>query len=242
MNLVFIFPENQTQGFLADIDPRIKILTFLALIVAVIFTPSLQFLKFGLYFALLLVLIVGSRISLTPIVIRLLLVVSMMVFIGVVVFIFQRKPMTQNLMVLWNIFVKTIFVVISLSVLVQTTEFYRFIKALELLRVPRLFISLLGFTYRYLQLLFDETSTVKRAIDSRSFGKRSHFERAKILKSALFHVFLRTFARSEQIYAAMLSRGYEGSLSTMNFLFFKRTDFVFAAAIVTFLFVILVVI
>ena len=242
MNSTFFFPKSQTQGLLAEIDPRIKILTFSALIATVIFTPSPQFLKFGLYFALLLILIIGSKISLTPILIRLFLVGTMVFFIGVLVFVFQRQPVTQNLAVIWNIFVKTVLVVICLTVLTQTTEFYRLIKALEWFKVPKLFTSLLGFTYRYLQLLFGESIKVKRAIDSRSFGKRSKIEEAILLKSTLFHVFIRTFERSERIYAAMLSRGYEGTISTMSFLFFKKRDFVFASFIIAFLFFVLVAI
>ena len=235
MNSIYLSPKSQTQGFLAEIDPRIKILVFFALVFTVVVTPSSQFLKFGLYFTLLLIMIIGSRISLTPILIRLVLVGSMVLFIGVLVFVFQRRPVAQNLVVIWNIFVKTVLVVICLAVLTQTTEFYRSIQALELLKVPKLFTSLLGFTYRYLQLLLDETIKVKRAIDSRSFGKRSKIEEAILLKSTLLQVFFRTFERSEQIYAAMLSRGYGGTMSTMSYLFFKKRDFVFAGFIIAFL-------
>jgi cobalt/nickel transport system permease protein len=160
----------------------------------------------------------------------------MVFFIGVLIFVFQRKPLTQNLIAIWNIFIKTILVVICLAVLTQTTDFYRLIKALELLKLPKLFISLLGFTHRYLQLLLDETIKVKRAIDSRCLGKRGKIEGAMILKNALFHVFLRTFDRSERIYAAMLSRGYERTIPTMSLLFLKKRDFVFAGVFFTFIF------
>lgn len=240
MNSSFFFPKSQTQGLLAEIDPRIKILTFFALVVTVIFTPSPQFLKFVLYFTLLLILIIGSQISLTLILIRLFFVGTMVFFIGVLVFVFQRKPLTQNLAVIWNIFIKTVLVVICLAVLTQTTEFFRIIKALEWFKVPKLFISLLGLTYRYIQLLFGESIKVKRSIDSRSFGKRSKIEEIVILKSTLLHIFIRTFERSERIYAAMLSRGYEGTVSTMSFLYFKKRDFVFAGLIIAFIFFVLV--
>jgi len=242
MNSIFISPKSQTQGFLAEIDPRIKILTFLALVMVVILTPSSQFLKFGFIFAALLILIISSRLAVAPILFRLFLVGSMVFFIGVLVFAFQKRPAAQNLMVIWNILIKTILVVITLSVLTQTTEFYRLIKALESFKIPRLVLSLLGFTYRYLQLLYDECITVKRAVDSRSLGKRGKIESVAVLKSALVHVFLRTFERSERIYAAMLSRGYEGTISTMDVFFFKRSDFVFACVAVIFICIVLVVI
>jgi len=242
MTTLFFFPKSQTRGYLSEVDPRVKILVFIALILGMVLTSPLEFLKFGLFFALLFFLIIQSRVSWKPIIFRILLVSVMIVFIGVIVLIFQRRPVSQNLMVMWNISVKTICVVVSLSLLTQTTEFYRLIKALESLRVPRLFVSLLGFTYRYLQLLYDEIIRVKRAIDSRSFGKKRKMENVKLLEKTLVHVFLRTFDRSERIYAAMLSRGYDGTLSTMDFLSLKKKDFVFAGVIAVFLLVVLVLI
>jgi len=227
MNLYFVAQDSRNSGSLAGLDPRTKMIAFSILIAVICLTPPTSFLKFGLYFVLLLILVVWSRISVLSILLRLTLVGSLIVFIVLLVFLFQRQPLLDNLLIVWNLCAKTLLIVISISVLTLTTEFYHLINGLELFRVPGIFISLLAFSYRYLQLLYDEALRVKRAVDSRSFKKRSFIEKVSLLRGALAHVFLRTFERSGRIYAAMLSRGYDGRFPMLNSLSFKISDALF---------------
>jgi cobalt/nickel transport system permease protein len=103
-----------------------------------------------------------------------------------------------------------------------TTPFADLIEALRRLRLPRLMVAIIGFMYRYLAVLTDEATRLVRARASRSAtlpGRRSGGPvrwRAKVVGGMVGSLFLRSYERSERVYAAMLARGFEGEFRTMG--------------------------
>lgn len=106
--------------------------------------------------------------------------------------------------------------------LVATTPFPDILHAMRHLRVPSLMTVILAFTYRYLLVLSDEALRLIRARDARSArlparkGGGSILWRAKIVGNVAGQLFLRSLERSDRIYHAMLSRGYQGRFLTMH--------------------------
>jgi cobalt/nickel transport system permease protein len=106
--------------------------------------------------------------------------------------------------------------------LVTTTQFPDLIHALEHLRLPRMLITVIAFLYRYIFVLSDEVLRLLRARQARSAvlpgqnGGGSVFWRAKIAGNMVGQLFLRSYERSDRIYSAMLARGYQGHLRTLN--------------------------
>lgn len=106
--------------------------------------------------------------------------------------------------------------------LVTTTQFPDLIHALEHLRLPRLLITVIAFLYRYIFVLSDEVLRLLRARQSRSAsldGKRGGgtvLWRAQVAGNMVGQLFLRSYERSDRIYNAMLARGYQGHLRTLN--------------------------
>ncbi|MEZ4651059.1 MAG: cobalt ECF transporter T component CbiQ [Candidatus Eisenbacteria bacterium] len=88
-----------------------------------------------------------------------------------------------------------------------TTPFTAWIDALRQARVPSIFVTTVALMYRYLYVLLDEALRMRRARAARSFssGRRVDW---KVLASVAGQLFLRSTARAERIYAAMLSRGW----------------------------------
>ena len=90
------------------------------------------------------------------------------------------------------------------------------------LRVPRLFVAIIGFMYRYLAVLGDEAQRIMRARAARSaepedgHGGGSIAWRARVTGGMVGALFLRTYERSERIYAAMQARGFEGTFRHME--------------------------
>jgi cobalt/nickel transport system permease protein len=94
-----------------------------------------------------------------------------------------------------------------------TTPFHDLVDALRELRLPRILISIISFMYRYIAVLTDEGSRMLRARDSRSAmgeGRGSIRWRATVTGRMVGSLFLRSYERSERIYAAMQARGFEG--------------------------------
>ncbi len=116
--------------------------------------------------------------------------------------------------------------VVSAVLLGATTAFPSVLRGLESLRVPRLFVLIAAFAYRYLFVIVDEVQRMRAALASRAYRPRTllHAGAAGRVATALF---LRTYARGERVYLAMLSRGYAGSMPQLEPLSFARADVVF---------------
>jgi cobalt/nickel transport system permease protein len=115
--------------------------------------------------------------------------------------------------------------------LTATTQFPDLIHALRHLRVPAPLVAVISFMYRYLFVLVDEVMRLLRARDARSAyhqsgGKSPLIWRARVAGNMAGQLFLRSYDRSERVYAAMLARGYQGQLLTLNPHEMKRMDWV----------------
>jgi cobalt/nickel transport system permease protein len=98
-----------------------------------------------------------------------------------------------------------------------TTPFHDLVDGLRQLRLPRIMVAIIGFTYRYLGVLTGEATRMNRARQARSAvapgrGGPSLRWRATITGRMVGSLFLRSYERSERIYAAMQSRGFDGEL------------------------------
>jgi cobalt/nickel transport system permease protein len=99
-----------------------------------------------------------------------------------------------------------------------TTPFHDLVDGLRELRLPRIIVAIISFMYRYLGVLGDEAGRMNRARAARSADRGTHRAggsiawRAKVTGSMVGSLFLRSYERSERIYAAMQARGFDGEL------------------------------
>ena len=105
--------------------------------------------------------------------------------------------------------------------LVATTPFPDLMQALRHLRVPALLVAVISLMYRYLAVLIDEATRLMRAREARSArlpGRRgpSVAWRARVAGNMVGQLFLRSYERSDRVYAAMLARGYRGQLVALQ--------------------------
>ncbi len=117
--------------------------------------------------------------------------------------------------------------------LTAVTPFPEVVHALHHLRFPRLIVAVIAFMYRYLFVLGDEALRLLRARQSRSAlvaGRRGGGTlrwRAQVAGGMAGQLFLRSYERSERVYAAMASRGYRGELLVMHPHALQRRDWLF---------------
>ncbi|MDO9108738.1 MAG: cobalt ECF transporter T component CbiQ [Coriobacteriia bacterium] len=112
-------------------------------------------------------------------------------------------------------------------VLIATTSFTGICMALEKLGMPDVLATQLLLLYRYIFVLGEETMRMARARALRSFGERGMGWR--IYSQMLGSLLLRTYARAERIYQAMLSRGFDGSIRVLRALDFRLKDALFVS-------------
>jgi len=110
---------------------------------------------------------------------------------------------------------------VQLAILMAvTTDFPDLLWGLRALRLPQTLVSIIGFMYRYLFLLSDEATRLRRARAARSasgVGRSggSLLWRGRVAGGMIGNLALRAFERSERVYAAMQARGFQGEIKTL---------------------------
>jgi len=103
--------------------------------------------------------------------------------------------------------------------LTATTRFTDILTALQQMKLPRLWVTVIGLMWRYLFVISDEVTRMLHARSSRSAaapgkakGAGTLFWRARVTGNMAGSLFVRSIERSERVYTAMLARGYDGQL------------------------------
>ena len=105
-------------------------------------------------------------------------------------------------------------------ILASSTPFPDLLAAMRAVRIPRLLVAIFGLMWRYLFVLVDEVLRLTRARAARSgHSDRTDVHpggnwtwRARITGGMAGNLFMRALERSDRIYMAMVSRGYDGEV------------------------------
>ncbi|MFN7952433.1 MAG: cobalt ECF transporter T component CbiQ [bacterium] len=211
------------------VDPRVKLVTVIALVVIAVSTPPAAFVATACYFSMLGLLLIWSRVSPHVVMTRVVAVVPFVALIAIFLPFLPAHGVTADdgfrlgflrisasgLLVFWNVVWKALFGVLALTLLTWTTPFERIVVGLEQLRTPAVLVMLASFTYRYAFVLGDEIVRMRRARDSRGWEGRS-LAQARTIGQMIGVFFLRSYERAERIHLAMLARGYEGRPTTVH--------------------------
>lgn len=109
--------------------------------------------------------------------------------------------------------------------LAACTGMYRLCASLEQMGLPRVFVTQLLLLYRYLFVVTDEGTRMMRSLELRSAGLPSL--RLRVYGPLVGHLFLRSMARAERVYRAMVSRGFDGEIKIIRKASFHFADWVF---------------
>ena len=237
------------------LDARTKILSLFCLILVCVSTPPQAYLAFLAYFTLLAMAISLSRVPVGYILRRSLIIIPFVVMVAI--FIPFLKPngagssyslgigglrvYRSGLLIFWNVLAKSYIAVLSVILLSATTPFAKLLRGFEQLKVPKIFIMLASFTYRYVFVLVDEVERMKRARDCRCYGGKWLWH-SKVIGQMIGSLFLRSYQRGERVYVAMVSRGFDGRAISLGQSQLRRTDYLVTAGAVSLLVILRIVI
>lgn len=106
---------------------------------------------------------------------------------------------------------------VSLTLLlILTTPWNTVLSALNILRVPDVFILILGMTYRYIYLLLRVANDMFLSRKSRMVGRLSTSDNQKMLAAISATLLNKSLNLSSEVYLAMQSRGFRGSIVTLK--------------------------
>lgn len=104
---------------------------------------------------------------------------------------------------------KALIGVTMLSALTESLTLGGLLRGFRALRVPTILVETTALTWRYLFVLRDEMARMIRAQSLRDF--RGRWRRATSFGHLAGSLFLRALDRSENVHAAMMTRGYTGN-------------------------------
>lgn len=223
-------------------DARAKIISFFALIIICVTTLARAYLAFAGYLLIVLLVLFFSRLPLKQVVERSLVIVPFVLMVAIFIpFLnpdeggggYNLGSLTISkggLLVLWNVVIKSYIGVLCMILLSSTTPFHKLMEGFRQLKVPGILINVAAFMYRYLFVVVDEAIRMKRARDSRNFGGRWIWH-SKVIGHMIGTLFLRSYERGERVYWAMLARGYDGEIRTLDRQRVSISDILFAGAI-----------
>jgi cobalt/nickel transport system permease protein len=242
---VFTEEHARKPGWLQRIDPRAKLGMFVALVLAAGLSNALPVL-IGLY-VIILFAARASRVPFDFFVRRVWLGIPF--FAGVVILpsiFFAPGPRLFDLalgplhlapsipgLTGAVVFVARVGVSVSLAVLlVLTTPWADVLKRLQALRVPQVFILLLSMTYRYIFLFFRTMNGMFEARKSRVVGRTTGNEQRGWITGSMMSLLNRSFKMSNDVYAAMMARGFTGAIRSYTTYRMQTADWVALAAAV----------
>ena len=229
---VFSDDVARSPGLLQRMDARVKIVGLVGLLVAAGLVRTIPVL-IACYLATL-GLAAASRLSLAFFVRRVWLFVP--IFTGVVVLPATFSFVTQGHIVVplgsWfghrvgltsqglhsaGLLVMRVATSISLVVLVTlTTPWTNLLAALRSLRVPRMFVTVLGMAYRYLFHLLGSVTDMYTARKARMVGAETDVASGRAFVAAgAGALFGKAHALSEEVHQAMLARGFTGEVRSL---------------------------
>jgi cobalt ECF transporter T component CbiQ len=100
--------------------------------------------------------------------------------------------------------------------LVLTTPWMQVLKALRVLRVPVVFVVILGMTYRYIFVLLQTAADMFESRRSRLVGQLDSSEQRRLAAASVGVLLGKSLQLSSEVYMAMLSRGYRGEVYLLD--------------------------
>jgi cobalt/nickel transport system permease protein len=213
------------------LDARVKALFTLAFLIFLSLTPSGAWPAYIFFFAFILSASLYARMDMIVLFKRSLIAIPFVLAALPLIF-FGPLPRQEIALSFWghvvyspagvtrffSIAIKSWISLQAAILLTATTRFSDLLAAFHQLKTPAILVAIVGLMWRYLALIQGEAVRMMRARASRTTTIKgikspggSVIWRAKVTGGMAGSLFLRSLERSDRVYAAMRSRGYNGN-------------------------------
>lgn len=229
------FAEGRTSP-IHSLDPRIKLVSFLPLAIVVATARGLIVVLAALLVSLILLLF--SRLKLRAVLSRLYPVNLFVLFLWFILpfsvqgeTIFSLGPLAasyEGISYTLSITLKSNAILLCTIALVGTVPIFQLTHTLKHLKVPEKLVSLFFFCYRYISTLHQDYSTLSNAMKVRAFKPTTRLHTYRSYAYLVGMLLVRSYDHSQQIYQAMLCRGFKGKFPMLDhFPHLRKKDYLF---------------
>ena len=199
------------------------IMTVLAFISVSVSTPITRWPAFVAFFLLLVTAALASKIPLLLLFKRALIEIPFIFFAILMPFFGTGEKFEiagielyrEGLLAGTSIVVKGTLGVLAAVILSTTTTAREILRGLERLKLPAVMVQIASFMLRYVNVISDEMERMKVARESRGFVATG-IKHWKVLATSAAALFIRSYERGERVHLAMLSRGFDGNLPSLD--------------------------
>ncbi len=135
---------------------------------------------------------------------------------------------TEGLWGSWNVVAKATIGAGVSAIVASTTRVNDIVRGLSRLRVPTAITAVVSFMFRYLDVIVEEMGRTRVAMTSRGHDPRWLWQ-AKPIAASAGALFIRSYERGERVHAAMVSRGFTGTMPDLDSARAGRRDWALAA-------------
>ena len=198
-------------------------MTVLAFISVSVSTPITRWPAFVAFFLLLVAAALASKIPLLLLFKRALIEITFIFFAILMPFFGTGEKFEiagielyrEGLLAGTSIVVKGTLGVLAAVILSTTTTAREILRGLERLKLPAVMVQIASFMLRYVNVISDEMERMKVARESRGFVATG-IKHWKVLATSAAALFIRSYERGERVNLAMLSRGFDGNLPSLD--------------------------
>jgi len=215
------------NGLLQKLDPRLKILAILPLIVIAALARRLSVIAALFVFALVVAML--SKVPLSTLAKRVWL--GVLAFTGIIsfpaLFLTPGRVVFSLPLVGWIVTEQGLRAAAYLILRAETaatfsvlfvlcTPWNKVLKALRVLRVPLVLVVILGMTYRYIFLLLRNAHDMFTSRRSRMVGRLDGRQQRRAATASAGVLMSKTMQLSADVYLAMRSRGFQGEVYVLD--------------------------
>jgi cobalt/nickel transport system permease protein len=222
------------KGLFQSIDPRVKLVSILGLLISIGLSHNLWLI--AAIYLLLLFFAWRSAIPTDFFIKRVWLALPFFTGLVVLPALFITPGPTLVQLPLGLVITRTglntvLFLLLRVSasvsatlLLILTTRWNAVLSALSVLRVPDVFVLILGMTYRYIYLFLHTANDMFLSRKSRVVGRMDTAEERKLMAATAATLLGKSLDLSSEVYLAMQSRGFQGTVVTLKPFSMKASD------------------
>ncbi len=228
-----VFAEG--NSLLHKLDPRIKILSLTVFAILCAISNGLLVPYLYLLFSLFLILI--ANLNLKELTNRIFaanfFILCMWLFLPFTyksnpyIYLGLLKISLKGIEYALSITLKCNAIILATIALLATSTIFDIAHAMLHLKIPSKLVTVFFLFYRYITVMHEEYIKIKRAVLARGFNPKTNIFTYKTYAYMLGSLLLKSFERSEEVYKAMLCRGFKGFFPLLDHFKMKKKDIVF---------------
>jgi cobalt/nickel transport system permease protein len=217
MRLEFLERSEQRDGPLGRLDARIKLVATVVGVVVVVVATPIGWWRLLAAEGLVLAFVIGlSGIPPRDLFMRWFGFLVLVGFLAwLVALSHPSRAQVGTGTVAFSIVAKNSLAFLAMLVLVGVTPFPQIVTALGRLGVPVVLVATLQLMYRYVHVFGEELRRMIQARRSRTFRRSGRLDWG-LLTGLIGGLFLRAFERGERVHAAMVARGWDGTVRSLR--------------------------